>query len=142
MKKSTLYIGLCYLAVGICAILFGLFGPSIENDEIIGAIAGGGIGPGLYMIYKYFYWSKPENKPKYEEKLKKEQIILKDERKIMLREKSARITYIILFFLLAILIPVFTIMNVNRIVIITLSIIWVFIYVCGIVIFRILDKRL
>lgn len=142
MKKSTLYIGLCYLAVGICAILFGLFGPSIENDEIIGAIAGGGIGPGLYMIYKYFYWSKPENKPKYEEKLKKEQIILKDERKIMLREKSARITYIILFFLLAILIPIFTIMNVNKIVIITLSIIWAFIYVCGIVVFRILDKRL
>ena len=142
MKKSTLYIGLCYLAVGICAILFGLFGPSIENDEIIGAIAGGGIGPGLYMIYKYFYWSKPENKPKYEEKLKKEQIILKDERKIMLREKSARITYIILFFLLAILIPIFTIMNVNKIVIITLSIIWAFIYICGIVVFRILDKRL
>ena len=142
MKKSTLYIGLCYLAVGICAILFGLFGPSIENDGIIWGIAGGGIGPGLYMIYKYFYWSKPENKPKYEEKLKKEQIILKDERKIMLREKSARITYIILFFLLAILIPIFTIMNVNKIVITTLSIIWAFIYICGIVVFRILDKRL
>lgn len=142
MKKSTLYIGLCYLAVGICAILFGLFGPSIENDEIIWGVAGGGIVPGLFMIYKYFYWSKPENKPKYEEKLKKEQINLKDERKIMLREKSARITYIILFFLLAILIPIFTIMNVNRIVIITLSIIWAFIYVCGIVVFRILDKRL
>ena len=98
MKKSTLYIGLCYLTVGICAILFGLFGPSIENDEIILGVSGGGIVPGLFMIYKYFYWSKPENKPKYEEKLKKEQI--------MLREKSARITYIILFFLLAILIPI------------------------------------
>ncbi|SCJ47159.1 Uncharacterised protein [uncultured Clostridium sp.] len=142
MKKNTLYIGLCYLTVGICAILFGLFGPSIGNDGIIGGIAGAGIVPGIYMIYKYFYWSKPENKPKYEEKLKKERINLKDERKIMLREKSGRITYIILFYILAVLIPLFAIMNIDRIVVITLGIIWIFMYVCGIVVFRILDKRL
>lgn len=142
MKKNTLYIGLCYLTIGICVILFGVFGPSIKNYGMIGGIAGAGIIPGIMLIYKYIYWSKPENKPKYEEKLKKERINLEDERKIMLREKSGRITYIILFYILAILIPVFAILNIDRILVITLGIIWIFMYVCGIVVFRILDKKL
>ena len=39
MKKSNLITGFIYL------------------------IAGVGIGPGLMIIFKYFYWNKPENKP-------------------------------------------------------------------------------
>lgn len=46
------------------------------------------IVPGITMICKYVYWSKPENKVKYNEKVKIEKIKMADERKIMLRDKS------------------------------------------------------
>ena len=40
---------------------------------------GAGIGPGITMICKYVYWSKPENKVRYNEKVKIEKIEMVDE---------------------------------------------------------------
>lgn len=44
---------------------------------------------GGLSLFKYFYWSKPENKEKTEER----NIELDDERKTILRDKAGRYTY-------------------------------------------------
>lgn len=42
------------------------------------------------MIIKYFYWSQPDRKSKYAEKLETETIEMHDERNEMLHGKTAR----------------------------------------------------
>ena len=139
MKKSMLYNGIGNIICGIALILFGKFGSF--NSLIIG-FGAGFITPGIMMIYKYIHWTKPQNIPIYEAKIKEEQISFKDERKIMLRDKSGRITYIIMLWLLLVLILIFSFMRIDKIVVIVLLGLWLFQYICGIVVFRYLDKKL
>jgi hypothetical protein len=142
MKKNTLYVGVTYLVVGILLILFGVLGPKVPFENFIWGMGGSCIGPGAVLIYKYLYWSKPENSSEYEKKLKLEEINRNDERKIMLRDKSGRITYIITLVILLIINIVFSLMNVDRFVLVTLWSLLLFMYVGGIIIFNILSKKL
>lgn len=143
MKKNVLYSGIGYLLMGVTCILFELFSPQFKYDSLIWGLGGGCIGSGLSLMYKYFYWSRPKNAPQYTAKMKEEQINLNDERKIMLREKSGRITYIITFGVLFVINMVFTyILRVDTYILITLWLLWVFMYVCGVVVFYYLDKKL
>ena len=142
MKKNTLYIGIAYLVGGILLILFGIFGPQVPFENFIWGMGGSCIGPGIILIYKYLYWSKPENSSEYEKRIQLEQINRNDERKIMLRDKSGRITYIITLVILLVINIVFSFMNVDIFVLVTLWSLLIFMYVGGIIIFNILSKKL
>lgn len=47
------------------------------------------------MIGKYFYWSRPKNRQRYEERLENERIEMNDELKQKLRDRSGRYAYVL-----------------------------------------------
>lgn len=93
MKKSTLYTGFVYCLVGVASLVIALT-TEFRLEALLWGIAGAGIGPGVLIIGRYFYWLRPEHQAEYENRIQKENIDLKDERKIMLRDKSGRLAYI------------------------------------------------
>jgi hypothetical protein len=148
MKKSLLYTGIAYLAVGsVCLALAILYEFRIEG--LLWGFAGAGTVPGGLMIWKYFHWSKPERREEYEKLLQIERIEMHDERKVMLRDKSGRITYSIMvgvYCSLMALFALFTVMGwwmpFARYAVIGLGILLVIQYVCGIVVFLHLTKKM
>lgn len=92
MKKSNLITGAAYAVVGIILLLTAILTDS-KLDSLLFGFAGAGIGPGIYMICKYLYWNRPENKARYQERLEHEKIELNDELKVKLRERSGRCAY-------------------------------------------------
>lgn len=142
MKKSVLFKGLSFTFVGLAILLFGIYGPEIPLEPIVWGLGGAGIGSGLMITFCYIYYLIPKNKANYNVHVQETETKLKDERNIMLRDKSGRISYIIMFFLLLIVILIFCGMKVDLFIIITLVILLVFMYFCEIIVYKILDKKL
>lgn len=148
MKKSMLYTGIMYTLAGvICIALALLFEWSIEG--LLWGLGGAGICPGLVMLWKYFHWTKPENREAYEKRLQMERIELGDERKIMLRDKSGRIAYLFMMLLYCLLMPALTVcaslgwfMPFARYAVMGLGCLLAVQYLSGIAVFRYLSKRL
>lgn len=146
MKKSNLITGLISLLVGITCLVSALLFETKLNS-ILSGFAGAGISSGAVIIWKYYYWSKPENRSKYKEKIENENIELHDERKEMLRDKSGRYAYILGLIILSISIVVFSILGSleitgdNRLIVIYLGGFLVFQYVIGIIIYKRLSKK-
>lgn len=148
MKKSILYTGIGYILFGVISLIIAL-SSEFKFEGILWGLCGAGIGSGITMIFKYAYWSKPENAARYNEKLKVEKIEMSDERKIMLRDKSAYLTYRIMIVIYCMLIMTFTVLSVfeyfkpfSQYAVILLSILLIFQHICGIVILNRLNKRL
>lgn len=148
MKKSILYTGIGYTLLGVISLIIALL-TEFKFEGILWGLCGAGIGPGITMICKYVYWLKPENKVRYNEKVKIEKIEMVDERKVMLRDKSGCITYRIMIAIYCILIMTFAVLAVfeyfmpfSQYAVIGLSILLIFQHICGIVIFNRLNKRL
>ncbi|WP_250228936.1 hypothetical protein [Anaeropeptidivorans aminofermentans] len=148
MKKGNLYTGIGFILTGILLILIGyLLRENIDSSFLFGW-SGGLIGPGILSLYKYYRWSSPENAGEYEKRLKEEKINLNDERKIMLRDKSGRIAYVIGMLLLALIIIIisvirmFDIANISRWLVLGISLFLMFQYFLGIVVYRHLSKKL
>lgn len=94
MKKNMLITGLVYLLIGIAFLLCGILLDTKLNSLFWG-FAGGGIVPGLVVLHRYFYWSRPGNAARYTEKIENRQIDLHDERKEKLRNQSGRYAYVL-----------------------------------------------
>lgn len=141
MKKNNFIIGLVYFIIGIVLLLFILLFETKLNSVLSG-FATTGIVFGAVMLWKYYYWTKPENKDKYKEKTQNEDIELKDERKEMLRNKSGRYAYILGLIILSISIAVFSILGSLEIIdnsdliVMYLGGLTVFQYIIGIIIYR------
>lgn len=110
MKKSNLATGIVYLLAGILLLI-----TACRTDSVLGSLlfgfAGAGIGPGIMMIYKYFYWSAPKNRARYQELLENEKIEQNDELKIKLRDKSGRYAYLCGLMVLSVSMVVFSILG-------------------------------
>ncbi|APH15804.1 hypothetical protein HYI18_03080 [Clostridium botulinum] len=142
MKKSMFYTGIGYLICSIALILFAKLGPDVSFKGVIIGFASSLILPGAIMIYKYIRWTKPQNIPIYEARIKEEQINLYDERKIMIRDKSGYITYTIMTWVLLFANLIFSTMRIKTIVLVVLWSLWLFQYICGVVVFKYLEKKL
>jgi hypothetical protein len=145
MKKNNLSIGLIYVAFGVVCLWFAL---STENSigSLLFGFSGAGLVGGLSLIWKYFYWSSPRRKDVYERKLEEEQINLKDEFKESLRNRSGRISYIITLLVVTLSMIIFSIIGSlgildTKLLVRFLAILWIFMYVIGIVIYWILLKK-
>lgn len=146
MKKNNLYFGIAYVVIGILFILLTV----IVNQKLQSIFTGLGFGltfPGVILLWKYFYWNKPENIERYKEKMENEQIDLHDERKVSLRDKSGRYAYILGVIILAIAVLVFSVINscdikiASEVFIIFLDLFFAFQIIIGIVIFRYLNNK-
>lgn len=146
MKKSNLIVGMLYVLFGVTCLIIALL---IETklEGILWGFAGAGIFPGMMMICKYFYWSSPKNKDRYEERLENERIEMHDELKTKIRDKAGRYTYTLGMIILSFSILVFGILGVlevienARMIVIYLSGYLLFQFIAGIVIFNKLMKR-
>ncbi len=94
MKKSNLFVGIAYVLFGMVCLMTVIL-LDTKLDGILCGLGGAGIGSGGMILYKYFYWSSPQRKKEYQEKLKQEQIELHDELKEKLRDKSGRYAYLL-----------------------------------------------
>ena len=146
MKKNILVTGFIYVLVGTAFLLCGIFLDTKLNSLFWG-FAGAGIIPGLTTIYKYFYWSHPQNSARYVEKFEEQNIDLKDERKEKFRNLSGRYAYVLGLFTICISIVIFSvlylleIMQSAIILVVYLGGYAVFQYIAGVLIFRYLDKK-
>lgn len=146
MKKNNLTTGFLYVFAGIIFLLFAVLTDSNLNSLFFG-FAGAGIVPGLMMIYKYYYWNKPQNKERYQEKIANEMIELHDELKVKLRDKSGRYAYVLGLIITSASIVMFSILekiqtiNESRIIVIYLSVYLLFQLVIGNIIYKHLLKK-
>ena len=92
MKKSYFITGAVYLAFGCLMLTVALLTES-RLEGILFGLAGAGIVPGIQMIVQYFYWSRPQNRQRYQEKREQEMIEKHDERKERLRDRAGRYAY-------------------------------------------------
>ncbi|MGL9728607.1 hypothetical protein [Enterococcus sp. DIV0756] len=148
MKKSMLYTGFVYFFVGVISLIVALT-TEYRLEALLWGITGAGIATGIRLIGKYYYWTKPKHKAEYDARLQNEAIQLKDERKVMLRDKSGRLAYIAMMLLQLILTFIFSILSMldyfypfSRYACIGLSILLIIQYVFGIVAYRRLSKSL
>lgn len=92
MKKGNLLTGIFYVLFGAACLTAALL-METKLGGILWGFAGAGILPGIMMICKYFYWSSPKNRARYEERLENERIEQHDELKTKIRDKAGRYTY-------------------------------------------------
>ncbi|HBF4556949.1 hypothetical protein [Clostridioides difficile] len=147
MKKNMLYVGIIYFICGILLVLLATF-TEFSFEAFIWGLSGAALGPGVCMILQYMYWSKPERAVDYEEKIKNQRIEMNDERRIMLRDKAGRITNQIMCYVLVILIfivsilSVFSVMVISKWVLVVLGLLILFQFICVVVVYNKLDKKL
>ncbi|AXU27103.1 TPA: hypothetical protein ACKONR_003300 [Clostridioides difficile] len=147
MKKNMLYLGIVYFICGILLVLLATF-TEFSFEAFIWGLSGAALGPGVCMILQYMYWSKPERAVDYEEKIKNQRIEMNDERRIMLRDKAGRITNQIMSYVLVILIfivsilSVFSVMVISKWVLVVLGLLILFQFICVVVVYNKLDKKL
>ncbi len=111
MKKSFLYTGFAYFAVGVLFLLLAIGGIEERLNALFCGFAGAGIFPGLQMMYRYFYWNRPENRQRYAEKVEMEKIESHDERNVILRGRAAQYTLVWILCILAISIVLLSILG-------------------------------
>ncbi len=147
MKKNMLYPGIVYFICGILLVLLATF-TEFSFEAFIWGLSGAALGPGICMILQYMYWSKPERAVDYEEKIKNQRIEMNDERRVMLRDKAGRITNQIMSYVLVILIfivsilSVFSVMVISKWVLVVLGLLILFQFICSVVVYNKLDKKL
>jgi len=146
VKRGNLYVGIAYLFIGIVCLVIALnFVTKLKS--LLYGFAGAGIGGGVVILWKYYYWSRPGNKKRYQEKIENENIELHDERKTTLRDKSGRYAYLIGLIVISVSIVIFSIMgSLNiienyKLIILYLSGFLIFQYIAGILIYNHMNKK-
>ena len=69
MKRSMLYTGIGYLCAGAAFLALAL-ATECALTPLFWGLAGGGIGPGAVMVWKYLRWSRPDRREEYEQRAK------------------------------------------------------------------------
>ncbi|WP_279067763.1 hypothetical protein [Intestinimonas butyriciproducens] len=146
MKKGNLISGMLYVLFGVVCLIVALL---IETklEGILWGFAGAGIFPGIMMICKYYYWSSPKNKERYEKRLENERIEMHDELKTKVRNEAGRYTYNLGLLVICLSILVFGILGAleiidnARMIVLYLSCYLLFQIIAGIIIFNKLMKK-
>jgi hypothetical protein len=146
MKKGNLITGIFYVLFGIACLAVALL-IDTELEGILWGFAGAGIFPGIMIICKYFYWSSPKNRERYEERLENERIEQHDELKTKIRDRSGRYAYTLGLLIISFSILVFGVLGAldiivnTRIIVLYLGAYLLFQVIAGIVIFNMLMRK-
>lgn len=95
MKKNDIIILGIYIVIGIAMVVIGV---TIEVDYYSPMIFAMGFGltfSSVLQFVRYYYNTRPENVEAYRKKVHQQQIDLKDERKVQLRNRAGYITWVI-----------------------------------------------
>ena len=94
------------------------------------------------QLVRIIYWENPKRNKEYEAKKREIHINRVDERKQYLRMKAGHITYQIMTFLLLILSLILALIRVDAWVIAMIFLLFVFQWLVGLIVFRLLEKKL
>ena len=94
MKKGHLFTGIGYVLAG-CALLAVSLGSEGRLGSLLFGFAFAALTSGIVMIGKYCYWTRPENRERYRERLEQERVELHDELNEKLSDRSARYAYLL-----------------------------------------------
>lgn len=142
MKKSTFIL---FSIMSIVGAAFMCAGFLTNMDYYSGLLASFGFAllfSNLFRLVRIFYWQSPKHRAEYEAKAQEAHINLFDERNQTLRSKAGHITYQIMFFVLLELSIILSLLRVEVWVIGMIFLLFLFQWIVGIVVYRVLQKRM
>lgn len=94
MKKSDKITLIIYIMIGAVLIITGLKIHINYYSTMIFAMGVGLLSSSMVQFIRHYYNTRPENVEAYREKIRQQSINLKDERKVLLRNRAGYITWI------------------------------------------------
>lgn len=146
MKKSMLLTGIAYVAAGI-VLLAAAWPCGKRLESILFGFGFACLAPGLVMVGRYFYWSAPRNRERYQAKIERETIELHDELNVKLRDKSGRYAYLAGLGVVSLSIVIFSLLDAwevisdGRLMVLYLGAYFLFQILIGLVFFRRLRRK-
>ena len=95
MKKSDKIILGIYIVIGIAMIIIGAVMNVDYYSSMIFAMGVGMTTSSCVQFFRYYHNTRPENVDAYQKRLKEQQIELRDERKVQLRNRAGYLTWAI-----------------------------------------------
>lgn len=141
MKKSSILFSIMSI-VGAAIMCAGLLTNIDYYSVFLSSLGFALIFNGLIQLARTLYWQSPKHKEEYEARAQKAHINLIDERNQSLRSKAGHITYKIMFFVLLELAVILSLLRVEPWVIGMIFLLFLFQWVAGIVVYRVLQKKM
>ena len=95
MKKIDKIILGIYIVIGIAMIIIGAVMNVDYYSSMILAMGVGMTTSSCIQFFRYYHNTRPENVDAYQKRLKEQQIELRDERKVQLRNRAGYLTWAI-----------------------------------------------
>ena len=130
------------ILVGIGLVCVSFFVKADYYSTMIFSMGVGIMAASIVQIIRITYWQNPKRYAEYEAKKKEAHINSVDERKQYLRMKAGHVTYQIMTFSLLILSLILALVRVEVWIIAMIFLLFVFQWLVGVIVFRILEKRM
>ncbi len=130
------------IAIGVVLIAVGLVMRVDYYDTMVLSAGFGLVSAGLVHLLRVIYWQAPQRQEEYLARRQEAHINAVDERKQFLRMKAGHIAYQIMLVVLFVVALVLALARAEAWVILLVFLLTVFQWGIGVVVFRILEKRM
>lgn len=130
------------ILVGIGLVCVSFFVKADYYSTMIFSMGVGIMAASIVQIIRITYWQNPKRYAEYEAKKKEAHINSVDERKQYLRMKAGHVTYQIMTFSLIILSLILVLIRVEVWITAMIFLLFVLQWLVGVIVFRILEKRM
>lgn len=130
------------ILVGIGLVCVSFFVKADYYSTMIFSMGVGIMAASIVQIFRITYWQNPKRYAEYEAKKKEAHINSVDERKQYLRMKAGHVTYQIMTFSLIILSLILVLIRVEVWITAMIFLLFVLQWLVGVIVFRILEKRM
>lgn len=130
------------ILVGIGLVCVSFFVKADYYSTMIFSMGVGIMAASIVQIIRITYWQNPKRYAEYEVKKREAHINSVDERKQYLRMKAGHVTYQIMTFSLLILSLILVLIRVEVWIIAMIFLLFVLQWLVGVIVFRILEKRM
>ena len=130
------------ILVGIGLVCVSFFVKADYYSTMIFSMGVGIMAASIVQIIRITYWQNPKRYAEYEVKKREAHINSVDERKQYLRMKAGHVTYQIMTFSLLILSLILVLIRVEVWIIAMIFLLFVFQWLVGVIVIRILEKRM
>ncbi len=130
------------ILVGIGLVCVSFFVKADYYSTMIFSMGVGIMAASIVQIIRITYWQNPKRYAEYEAKKKEAHINSVDERKQYLRMKAGHVTYQIMTFSLLILSLILALIRVEVWIMAMIFLLFVLQWLVGVIVFRILEKRM
>lgn len=140
MKEKKTFVIDILVGIGLVCVSF-----FVKDDYYSNMIFSMGVGimvASIVQIFRITYWQNPKRYAEYEVKKREAHINSVDERKQYLRMKAGHVTYQIMTFSLLILSLILALVRVEVWIIAMIFLLFVLQWLVGVIVFRILEKRM